>query len=476
MRAYFMDRELGLGVPSAQILDLFDSPLEPGRQRNSIRLFLESLVTASAGSEIRNIFVHYVGHGMIIDKAYYVALSTTTTEEETTTCLRMRDLGITLHNYHGFRRFVILDCCYAAATAAEWMGGESAITQKASQAFQGDDPPDDEQQLSVDEITQGTTLLCAADQFEEAMSPANIEHTMFGDALLNVLKYGAKNAGPFLNVNNLEGLTWTWMKHKYPEKAVRPVVHSPDQPQGNIARIGIFPNHKYKMREKSASNASPKSSSPSFDKVKPNEQTPEKLSRPIRKMVGILIGFRILFFSLCRRATPKSDRIWVWIAVFTILPALAFYTHNSNPSWYKNLFLPNELEVISGEDRSVSPSTPESPTATTSPNTAASPPHLTTDSNSILRFPKLKNGTSVTLVGCIEHNAADSHIISDRWRGDVVWITKRGPKVKNWTKFWNACPTGEKCQITGVVKFNKDTEDWEFSGIDKFEHVGTCMD
>ncbi|MFL9977608.1 hypothetical protein [Paraburkholderia graminis] len=484
LRTYFTDSEIGLGVPSARILDLFDSSLEPSRQRNSIRVFLESLVVASADLKIRNLFVHYVGHGMVIDKSYFVALRATATEEETTTCLRMRDLGITLHKYRGFRKFVILDCCYAAATAAEWMGGDTGITQKASQAFQGDDPPDDEHQLPPNEITQGTTLLCAADQFEEAMSPADLEYTMFGDALLTVLKSGSKNAGPMLNINNLEGLTWTWMKRRHAETAVRPVVHSPDQPQGNIARIGIFPNHKYKMPDPAAPHTTSNPVNLSFENAKRRDWSSASVAFIKQGVVYFLAGFRFLVSSAYLRVVPKSPHIRGWAAVCTILATLALVTHISDPNLYKRLFLPNEPEVVSENtplNSSLIPDTtpvPRQPTSGVPPDPNAQveqpKPEDSKETPKAARgFPGLKNGVSATLLGCIEHNSADSKITSDGWGGDVVFITKRGPNVKNWTRFWYACPTGTKCRITGVVKLNKDSE-WELAGIDKFENVGSC--
>jgi hypothetical protein len=89
----------------------------------------------------------------------------------------------------------------------------------------------------------GTALLCASGAREAAQAPEDDPQTMFSGALLAVLGQGDGNAPPMLSLRDVGLLTERLIKDRFPNKAVRPEVHSPDQSgDGDIALTPLFPN------------------------------------------------------------------------------------------------------------------------------------------------------------------------------------------------------------------------------------------
>jgi hypothetical protein len=64
---------------------------------------------------------------------------------------------------------------------------------------------------------------------------------MFTDALLKVLRSGDSQCAPYLTLAEVQSLAWERLQGY--SNPVRPVLHSPDQSEGDIAAIvGLFPN------------------------------------------------------------------------------------------------------------------------------------------------------------------------------------------------------------------------------------------
>ena len=71
---------------------------------------------------------------------------------------------------------------------------------------------------------------------------------MFSDALLISLRKGHNQFGRRISVSELGDLVKWNLQKAYPQGWVRPEVHSPEQRDGDIARIPMFPNAAYAAR------------------------------------------------------------------------------------------------------------------------------------------------------------------------------------------------------------------------------------
>ena len=111
--------------------------------------------------------------------------------------------------------------------------------------------PNADAQLVVNEVAQdakddlphkGTALLCATNRDDPARAPSKAEYTMFSGAVIDALQNPtAPTAGYRLSLRQLRDLAYHVIRDRYPDDAVRPEVHSPDQKEGDIAGIRLFP-------------------------------------------------------------------------------------------------------------------------------------------------------------------------------------------------------------------------------------------
>jgi hypothetical protein len=239
-RAYLQDQDHGLALRDDAICDLFDLQHMPSQQLVAIGRFLEKITKQVERGTLCNLIVYYVGHGYFAGsrQEYHVALACLEMGYDATTGLKVTELAEVLkERARSFRRFVILDCCFAAEALREFQGAaDDAIYAKAKGAF-AEDTPRRPQQIP----RRGTALYCAADKDSVARSPKELPHTMFTDALLGVLRSGDAQYAPYLTLAEVQSLAWERLQG-YPNP-VRPVLHSPDQTEGDIAAIvGLFPN------------------------------------------------------------------------------------------------------------------------------------------------------------------------------------------------------------------------------------------
>jgi hypothetical protein len=239
-RAYLQDQNHGLALPDGAICDLFDLQHLPSQQLVAIGRFLEKITKQVDRGTLCNLIVYYVGHGYFagLRQEYHVALACLEMGYDATTGLKVTELAEVLkERARSFRRFVILDCCFAAEALKEFQGAaEDAIYAKAKGAFSEDAP-----RRPLEVPRRGTALYCAADKDHVARSPKELPRTMFSDALLEVLRSGDQLYAPYLTLAQVQELAWERLQG-YPNP-VRPVLHSPDQTEGDIAAIvGLFPN------------------------------------------------------------------------------------------------------------------------------------------------------------------------------------------------------------------------------------------
>lgn len=240
IRSYLQDATGGLALTDAAICDLFDQPQLPSQQLVTIGRFLEGIGKDTDAQPLRNLIVYYVGHGFFAGsrQEYHVALACLEMGYESSTGLRLSDLAEVLkERARSYRRFVILDCCFAAEALREFQGAaEDAVFAQAKGAFATARP-----RRPQPVPTRGTALLCAADKDHVARSPRELKRTLFTDALLAALRSGDQRPAPYLTFSEISDLVWDRLQ--LDSNPVRPVLHSPDQSEGDIAEIvQLFPN------------------------------------------------------------------------------------------------------------------------------------------------------------------------------------------------------------------------------------------
>jgi hypothetical protein len=225
----------GLGLPHENVKSLFDDSGSPTDQLQDIGNFLENRSTAlkNEGHQASDLIVYYVGHGLFsgADHAYCFAVRATDERSELLTSIRASDLAYTIRASARFlRKFLILDCCFSAAAYKEFQSGP--LTAGRAKL--------------LDELPQrGTTLLCSASAVDPSLAPEGLSRTMFSNGLLRALRQGHPSLGPRMSLSELGDLVKANIHQSYSENWVRPEVHSPDQREGDVASVPLFPNAAY---------------------------------------------------------------------------------------------------------------------------------------------------------------------------------------------------------------------------------------
>jgi len=235
---YFSD-EHGLGIPPQNILSLFDDSRSPSEQLVEVARFLDTRSQAlkQEGARAEDLLIYYVGHGLFTrgDAAYCLAVRCTNAIDEGATSIRAGQLaGIVMRNAPFMRRYLILDCCFAASIHKEFQSGE---LNAATRQIEGEFP-----------ARLGTSLLCSSSARDVSLAPQGVSHTMFSSALIHALRNGHEAYGPRFSFSQLGDLVNEILRQDYPDRYVRPEVHSPDQREGDIAVNPIFPNPSYRRR------------------------------------------------------------------------------------------------------------------------------------------------------------------------------------------------------------------------------------
>lgn len=227
----------GLEVPDQRILWLFDDSRSPSDQLRAIGDFLERSTRQTEGDTPENLLIYYVGHGLFgtRDQAYSLAIRYTTARDEGSTSIRAGDLAGTIRSSASFlRRYLIFDCCFAGAINKEFQSG----ALHAARA-----------RIASEFPARGTALLCSSNATDASLAPEGLERTMFSFALIEALKIGHPALGERFTFSELGDLVKETLRQKFPDNWVRPEVHSPDQREGDIADLALFPNPAWRRRE-----------------------------------------------------------------------------------------------------------------------------------------------------------------------------------------------------------------------------------
>ena len=231
----YLKDERCFGMPDRNLLNLFDDPRAPSQQLEAIAEFLvqETQRSKKLGPNPEDLLIYYVGHGLFTSGssfAYCLALQSTN-EKVGGTSLRACDLAdVVKTNADYLRRYMIIDCCFAASIFNEFQAAPITAARK---------------QIKDMFPERGTALLCASNSREPARAPEALRLTMFSSALLKALRKGHPAEGPQLSFYDLGRLINHNVRRSFPKTYVRPEVHSPDQREGDIAQIPLFPNPGY---------------------------------------------------------------------------------------------------------------------------------------------------------------------------------------------------------------------------------------
>jgi hypothetical protein len=218
----------GLGLGDSNVLNLFDADEE----QSSLDGLVSDFLCRENTQHIRDIVVYYVGHGYFSGEDYFLALRRTR-QNKPYSGYPIKALAQTLReNARHSRKYVLLDCCFAAKAVAEFqgIGALQAVVQKTASEFEGRD------------AGRGTALLCASGPTNPARTPLGAPCTMFTSALIDVLRNDPGGGGRRLTLHQIRDLTYSRIIELFPDDdPVRPEVHSPNQPDGDIAKLPLFP-------------------------------------------------------------------------------------------------------------------------------------------------------------------------------------------------------------------------------------------
>jgi hypothetical protein len=239
--AYFRGHPFNLRPENlCYLFDHKGSPLEINRELSEFLTRAQERATRD-GRPIRDLILYYVGHGGFTkggDQAYFLALRSTEVENEGVSSLRMVDLaGMIRHRAKDLRRYLILDCCFAEQAYQYYQSSSGGDPAKVAHTKALLEFPD-----------RGTALLCSSSKRDFSIAPTGEPHTMFSGALLDVLQTGDVSLETALSLENLGHRVTRLISTKYPDIAVRPKVSSPDQREGNVADIPLFPNAAHLVR------------------------------------------------------------------------------------------------------------------------------------------------------------------------------------------------------------------------------------
>jgi len=228
--AYLLDKK-GFNLPREQVLDLFDCEGSP----TDILLRIGKFIDAQDNARVfTDLIFYYVGHGLFQgqDRHYHLALRSTETNYEDITSLRMADLARRLKRGAAFkRRFIFLDSCFSGSAVRTFQSGQAHVAvQKTLRSFP----------------SRGTAIYCSSNRDDPSLAPEDSPFTMFSGALIQALRKGLPDLGPRLTMKELDRLVWNAISDQYSEGSVRPELHCPDQSEGDLGELPIFPNPGWK--------------------------------------------------------------------------------------------------------------------------------------------------------------------------------------------------------------------------------------
>lgn len=236
--SYFLS---GFELPIENLFAFFDSGYDPDTLDDQLATRLTNRMQQldTAGTPAMDLIVYYVGHGSFDEqRRYYLALRSTREENQSVSSLRFEALNTTLNTVgRSLRKFVIIDACFA---------GEAAYTQSDVAVA-----VDQQIKLLPQTPRTGTAFLCSSSRDLVSEFLADESNTKFTKALCEALWDGDSELPPKVSFDQLQSLTERRLASGSPDSS-RPELHTPQQSEGNIARIPIFPNGPRRTRSLAA--------------------------------------------------------------------------------------------------------------------------------------------------------------------------------------------------------------------------------
>lgn len=242
-KAYIQAEGDCLHCPSEQVLDLFDADKSPAAQLEEIHLFIDQFSKKTAvanGFTIRNLIIYYVGHGLILgsEGEFGLAVNYTKSSLLLPTCIVMSHFSETIKSPARYmRKFLIIDCCFAGKMVVDWLPGDSASTLAEIVRRSTVDEFGSAEKKTAENPRRGTAVLCAADKDSVAIGSHPSGMTLFTGAMLDALS--RIDSQDLYSLQDLYDRTWQCIQEA--SHSVRPVVFSPDQREGDISRLQLFP-------------------------------------------------------------------------------------------------------------------------------------------------------------------------------------------------------------------------------------------
>jgi hypothetical protein len=225
----------GMALPEAHILNLFEDDREAAAQMSAIDIFLgqRGRTLARDGQAIADVIIYYVGHGgndWTAHGAYFLAIRRTNSNFLHASSIGLIGLRQVLTRHcSGTRKYLILDCCFAAFAVRDFI-----LQSPPAQAMIA--------QVEDEFPAWGTALLCASGSATPARTFSDCAHTPFSGALLEVLWRGIPGKDRVLSLHEVGKAVSSLLKQRYLDQASRPELHNPDQPEGEISHVRLFPN------------------------------------------------------------------------------------------------------------------------------------------------------------------------------------------------------------------------------------------
>ena len=238
---YFLD-PTRFGLPQGNVLNLFDSEHSPDDIDTLISRFLDLRMAylKKTGNAARDLILYFVGHGGFTrgDLNYYLAIRRTRMDNPLVSSIQISSLAYTMKEKARYlRRFILLDCCFAASASQFFQSAEptQASIKQTADAFKTAG-------VGTGFPTRGTSLLCSSRHNTPSLLSPNNQYTMFSEALLHALQTDHQRFQTGISLRTVAGLAEEFLDHTYGDKgAPRPEVHSPDQSEGDLAEIPLFP-------------------------------------------------------------------------------------------------------------------------------------------------------------------------------------------------------------------------------------------
>ena len=239
-RDYLLDPQ-GFGLPAVNLLDLFDTQTSSSDQLELLGAFLEQQMQAlsAANQAARDVLVYFVGHGGFAGPSadFYLLPHRANASSLRVSGMAIDALAEVLREKaRQTRRYLFLDCCFAAAAFRAFQGGpDQTAIKKTLDAFAV-------QARSSGFPGRGTVLLCSSDQKSPSLLLPDESCTMFSRALLDVLRNGDPHRPLQLSLRDIKELAEDRLAALPEKNAPRPGLHSPDQSEGDVADVPFFPN------------------------------------------------------------------------------------------------------------------------------------------------------------------------------------------------------------------------------------------